>query len=171
MVFRYPTANLLLSDSFWSSLKCSTPQPSRNHVHVQLLNCVWLFGPHGLQHTRRPCFSLSPRVLSNSRPLSRWCHPTISCSVVPSPPALNLSQHQGLSQWVASLYQWQEYWSSSISPSNIYSGLISFRIDLFDLLAVQGTLKSLQIWELNHIEGWAPKNWWFQTVVPEKTLE
>ena len=54
--------------------------------------------PHGLQHTRLSCPSLSPGVSSNSCPLSRWCHPTISSSVVPSPPALNLSQHQGLFQ-------------------------------------------------------------------------
>ena len=61
----------------------------------------------------------------------------------PSPPALNLSQHQGLIQWVSSSHQWPKYRSSSfsISPSNEYLGLISFRIDWFDLLAVQVTLK------------------------------
>ena len=63
----------------------------------------------------------------------------------PSPPTLNLSQHQGLFQWVSSLYQVAKYWSFSfnISPSNEYSGLISFRMDWLDLLAVQGPLKSL----------------------------
>ena len=63
----------------------------------------------------------------------------------PSTPAFNLSQHQGLFQWVSSLHQWPKYWSFSfsISPSNEYSGLISWRIDWFDLLAVQVTLKSL----------------------------
>jgi len=63
----------------------------------------------------------------------------------PSPPAFNLSQYQGLSQWVSSLHQVAKYWSFSfnISPSNEYSGLISFRIDWFDLLAVQETLKGL----------------------------
>ena len=63
----------------------------------------------------------------------------------PSPPAFNLSQHQGLSQWVSSLHQVAKYWSFSfsISPSNEYSGLISFRMDWLDLLGVQGTLKSL----------------------------
>ena len=63
----------------------------------------------------------------------------------PSPPALNLSQHQGLFQRASSLHQVATYWSfnSSISPSNEYSGLISFRMDWLDLLAVQGTLKSL----------------------------
>ena len=61
----------------------------------------------------------------------------------PSPPALRLSQHQGLFQWVSSLIRGLKYWSFSISPSNEYSGLILFRVDWFDLLAVQGTLKSL----------------------------
>ena len=60
----------------------------------------------------------------------------------PSPPAFNLSQHQGLFQWVSSSYQVAKYWSFSfsISPSSEYSGLMSLRIDWFDLLAVQGTL-------------------------------
>ena len=62
----------------------------------------------------------------------------------PSSPALNLSQHQGLFQWVGFLHQVAKYWSFSfsISPSNEYSGWIYFRIDWFDL-AVQGTLKYL----------------------------
>ena len=61
--------------------------------------------PHGLPHARPPCPSPIPRVYSNSCPLSRWCHPTISSSVVPSPPAFHLSQHQGLFKWVSSLQQ------------------------------------------------------------------
>ena len=66
-------------------------------------------------------------------------HPLLS----PSPPALNLSQHQGLLQWVS--IRCPKYWSFSfsISPSNDYLGLISFRIDWLDFLAVQGNLKSL----------------------------
>ena len=55
--------------------------------------------PHGLQHARPPYPSPTPRVYSNS--LNPWCHPTISSPVVPSP-AFNLSQHQGLFQWVSS---------------------------------------------------------------------
>ena len=60
-------------------------------------------------------------------------------------PAFNLSQHQSLFQWVSSSNQVAKYWSFSfsISPSNEHPGLISFRIDWFDLFAVQGTLKSL----------------------------
>ena len=63
----------------------------------------------------------------------------------PSPPALNLSQHQGLFKSVSSFHQGPKYWSFSfnISPSNEHPGLISFRVDWLDLLAVQGTLKSL----------------------------
>ena len=68
-------------------------------------------------------------------------HPLLS----PSPPDFNLSQHQGLFKWVSSLHQVAKYWSFSfnISPSSEYSGLISFWMDWLDLLAVQGTLKSL----------------------------
>ena len=68
-------------------------------------------------------------------------HPLLS----PSPPAFNLSQHQGLFQWVDSSHQVAKYWSFSftIGPSNEYLGLISFRMDWLDLLAAQGTLKSL----------------------------
>ena len=63
----------------------------------------------------------------------------------PSPPAFNLSQHQGLFQWISSSHHVANYWSFSfsISPSYEHPGLISFRMDWLDLLAVQGTLKSL----------------------------
>ena len=61
--------------------------------------------PHELQHTRPPCPSPTPRVHSNSHPSSWWCHPMISSSVVPSPPAPNPSQHQSLFQWVSSSHE------------------------------------------------------------------
>ena len=63
----------------------------------------------------------------------------------PSPPTFNLYQHQGLYQWVSCSHQVAKYWSFSfsISPSNEYSVLISFRTDWFDLFAIPGTLKSL----------------------------
>ena len=62
-----------------------------------------------------------------------------------SPPALSLSQHQGLLQWVGSSHQGLKYWSFSfsITPSNDYSGFISIRMDWFGLLALRGTLNSL----------------------------
>ena len=61
--------------------------------------------PHGLQHARPPCPLPAPRVYSNSCPLSLWCHPKISSSVIPFSSCLNLSQNQGLSQWVSSSHQ------------------------------------------------------------------
>ena len=66
----------------------------------------------------------------------------LSC---PAPPTFNLSQHQDLFKWVSSCIRWPKYWSFSfrISPSNEYSGMISFRIDWFDFFAVQATLKVL----------------------------
>ena len=66
-------------------------------VQSVMSDSLW---PHGLQHTRLPCPSLTPRAYSNSCPSSQWCHPTISSSVVPFLPAFNFSQHQGLFQWV-----------------------------------------------------------------------
>ena len=61
--------------------------------------------PHESQHARPPCPSPTPGVHSDSCPLSQWCHPAISSSVVPSLPALNLSQHQGLFEWASSSHQ------------------------------------------------------------------
>ena len=61
--------------------------------------------PHELQETRPSCPSTTPRVHPNPCPLSWWCHPTISSSVVSSPPALNLSQKQGLFKWVSPSHQ------------------------------------------------------------------
>ena len=113
---------------------------------------------HEPQHTRPPCPSPTPRVPPNPCPLSRWCHPTVSSSVVPSPPALNLSQHQGLFKWVSFSHQVAKVFRSfsfSISPSNEHLELISFRMDWLDLLAVQGALKSL----LQHHSSKAPILW------------
>ena len=102
--------------------------------------------PHGRQHARPPCPSPSPRTCSNSCPLSQWCHPIILSSVVPFSSCLQSFPASGFfSNESALCIRWPEYWSFSfsISPSNEYSGLISLRIDWFDLLAVQRTLKSL----------------------------
>ena len=77
---------------------------------------------------------------------SWWCHPTISPLSSPSPPAFNISQHRFFSNELVLHIRWPKYWHFrlNISPSNEYSGLISFRMDSLDLLAVvQGTLKSL----------------------------
>ena len=113
---------------------------------VQLLSCVQLFVTHG-QHTRLPCPSPTPGAYSNSCPSSWWRHPTNSSSVIPFSSHLQSFLALGFffpNESVLHI-RWSKYWSFSlsISPSNEYSGLISFRIDWFDLLAVQGTLKSL----------------------------
>ena len=102
--------------------------------------------PHESQHTRPPCPSPTSGVHSDSCPSSRWCHPAIPSSVIPfssCPQSLPASESLPMSQ----LFTWggQSIGVSafSISPSNEHPGLISFRMDWLDLLAVQGTLKSL----------------------------
>ena len=101
--------------------------------------------PHESQHARPPCPSSTPRVHSDSRPLSQWCHPAISPSVVPFSSCLQSFPESGSFQMSQLCIRWPKYWSFSfnISPSNEYSGLIPFRMDWVDLFAVQGTLKSL----------------------------
>ena len=100
--------------------------------------------PHGLQCARLPCPSLSPRVCSNLCPLKSVmlsnylipCHPLLLLPIIF--PSIRVFTNES-----ALCIKWLKYLSFSISPSNEYSGLNSFRIDWFDLLAVQGTLKSL----------------------------
>ena len=102
--------------------------------------------PHGLQHTRLPCLSPTPGACSNSCPLSWWCNPTISFSVIPfssclqSFPSIMIFSNESVLR-----IRWPKYWSFSfnISPSNEHPGLISFRMDWLNLLAIQGILKSL----------------------------
>ena len=103
--------------------------------------------PPGLQHARLPCPSLSPGVCWNSCPLSQWWYLTISSSAAPFSFCLQSLPATGKDfpmSWLF-LSGGQIYWSFSfnISPSYEYSWLISFRTDWFDLLAVQGILKSL----------------------------
>ena len=106
-----------------------------------VVSALW---PHGLQHARLPCPSPFPRACSDSCPLSQWCHPTISSSVIPFSSCLQSFPASGSFPVMLALrIRWPKYWSFSISPSNEHLGLISFRIDWFDLLAVQGILKSL----------------------------
>ena len=96
--------------------------------------------PHGLQHGRLPCPSLCLRVCSSSCPLSHLilCGPLVLLLSIFS--SIRVFSNESVLH-----IRWPKYWSFSfsISPSNEYSGLISFRNDWFDLLAVQGTLKSL----------------------------
>ena len=105
---------------------------------TQSLSYVWLFGtPLTAAHQA----SLS---ITNSCPSSRWCHPTISCHPLLLLPSIFPSI--GVFSSESTLHmRWPKYWSFSfsISPSKEHPGLISFRMDWLDLLAVQGTLKSL----------------------------
>ena len=114
---------------------------SAHHTSCGSVTQSW---PHGLQQARPPCTSPSPGVCLNSCPLSRWCHPTISSSVIPFS-----SWHQSFPASGSFLKSWlfassgQSIGVSASAPSKEYTGLISLRIDWLSLLAVQGTLKSL----------------------------
>ena len=106
-----------LCPTLYDLMDCSTP-------HFPVLHYLPEFAQtHWISDALQPSHPLSP----------------------PFPPALSLSQHQGLFQWVGSLHQVTKVLELqfSIGPSGEYSGLISFRINRFDLLVVQGTLKSL----------------------------
>ena len=122
---------------------CLETEPLRRLLllfsHSVLSDSLW---PHGLQHTRLPCPLPSPRVFSNSCPLSQWCHPTISFSTA----TLHLSQYQGLFRWVDSSHQVAKVLEFQLQHQSFseYSGLLSFQVDWFDLLAVQGTQESSQ---------------------------
>ena len=113
-------------------------------IHVlQLLSQVRLLRPNGLQHATIPSFTISRslfRLVSiESVMLSSYL---ILCRLLLLLPLI-FSTIRVFSNVLALRIRWPKYWSFSISPSNEYSWLISFRIDWFDLLAVQGTLKSL----------------------------
>ena len=105
-------------------------------------NSLW---PHGLQHVRFPYPSPTPGAYSNSCSLCQWYHPTISSSVVPFSSQLQSYSIRVFSKDSVLHIRQPKYWSFSfsISSSNEYSGLISFTVDWFDLLTIQGTLKSL----------------------------
>ena len=103
-------------------------------------------GPHGLQHAKLLCPPQFPGVCSNSCPPSQCCYLTSSSSATPLLtlpsifPSIRVFPNE-----LAGCTRWPKYWSVSlsISPSNEYSRLISFRVDWLDLLAVEETLKSL----------------------------
>ena len=96
--------------------------------------------PHESQHARPPCPSPTPRVHANSCPSSHLilCRPLLLLALIP--PSIRVFSNESTLRM-----RWPKYWSFSfnISPSNEHPGLISFRMDWLDLLAVQGTLKSL----------------------------
>ena len=100
--------------------------------------------PQRWQQARPPCPLPTPGVYPNLCPLSRWCHLTISSFVVPFSSCLQSFPTSGSFKWVSSSYEVAKILEFQLqSPSNEHPGLISFRMDWFNLLAVQGTLKSL----------------------------
>ena len=101
--------------------------------------------PHGLEHSRPPCPSLSLGVCPNSCSLHQWFRPAISSSDALSLLTSIFPSIMVFCNESPVFIRWPKYWSFSysISPSNDYSGLISAKIDWFDLLAVQGTFRSL----------------------------
>ena len=124
--------------------------------------------PHGLQQARLPCPSPSPRACSNTCSLSQWCHPTISsCHPFLLLPSIFPSIRVFCNE-LALHIRCTKYWrfSFSIHLSNEYLGLISFRIEWFDLLAVQRVFSSTAIqklqsfsiqpslWSNSHISTW-----------------
>ena len=111
---------------------------------VQLLSCVWLFATPWTTAHQASCSLPTPRVYPNSCSLSQWCHPTISSSVIPfssCPQSFPASGSFQMSQLFTS--GGQSIGVFNLQPSHEHPGLISFRMDWLDLLAVQGTLKSL----------------------------
>ena len=129
----------------WSPRKINNSSNKYQFSSVQFSHSVVSdsLRPHGLQHASLPCASPNPGACLDSCPSSQWshsnlCHPLL---LLPSVfPGIGVFTNGSLL-----CIRWPKYWSFSFtfSPSNEYSGLISFRIDWFDLLAVQGTLKSL----------------------------
>ena len=101
--------------------------------------------PHELQQARPPCPSPTPGVHPDSRPSGQWCHPAISSSVVPFSSCPQFLPASVFSNESTLRMRWPKYWSFSFSiiASKEHPGLISFRMDWLDLLAAQGTLKSL----------------------------
>ena len=113
-------------------------------VVVQWLNPVWFFVTLWITACKAS-LSSTIWVCSSSCPLSQWCHPTILSSITPFSSCPQPFPASVFSNELAFPIRWPKYWSYSfsISPSNEYSGLISFRTDWFDLFAVLGILKIL----------------------------
>ena len=126
-------------------------------VAVQLLSCVQLFATPWTAALQTSLSYTISRVCSDSCSLSQWCYLTIASFAalffcLQSFPAVGVFSNES-----ALCITWPKYWSFSfsISPASEYSGLISFRIDWFDLLVVQGTLKNL----LQHLSSNASILW------------
>jgi len=138
----------------WVTLLFNSVQFSRSVVSDSLR-------PHESQHARPPCPSPSPGVHSDSCPLSQWCHPAISSSVVPFsscsqiPPSIRVFSNESTLRM-----KWPKYWSFSFSiiPSKEIPGLISFRMDWLDLLQIHysydGVLHDIYTYDENIMKGY-----------------
>ena len=134
--------------SLWPGYRRNVLQNTDRYDSSVEFSCSVMSNPlrhHGLQHTRPPCPSPTPRVYSNSCPLNPWCHLTSSsCHNLFLPHSVFTSITVFTKESLLCM-RWPKYWnfSFSISPFNVYSGLISIRMYWLDLLTVQGTLKRL----------------------------
>ena len=128
----YSTINCTLVNSLWFFCCCPAPQS-------------WLIVCDTMDRSTLgfPVLHHLLGAYSNSCPLSQWCHPTISSSVIPFYFCLQSFPASGSFQMSHFFASGGQSFSFSISPSNEYSGLISFRMDWLDILVVQRTLKSL----------------------------
>ena len=144
---------------------CSVTQPTS----AKLTLCK----PHELQQASLSCPSLSSGICSNSCPLSQWCHPNFLSSVAPSPFAFNLSQCQGLFQWVESSHQVAKVLdrasvSASVLPMTIQgwfplrlTGLISLLSKGFSGILFSTKVQKHQffgaqpsLWSSSHVHTW-----------------
>ena len=123
---------------------CQMPHLLRDSCCPVAQPCLSLCDPMNCS-TRLPCPSLSPRIYSNSCPLSKWCHPIVSSSAVPFSSCPQCFPASGSFPWVGSSHQVAKVLELQLQHQFFQwdSGLTSFRIVWFDLLAVQATLKGL----------------------------
>ena len=131
----------------WSKHLPKTPSSKRLLLLFSCSTMSESLWSHELQYARLPCPSLSPKVCSNSCPLSQRYHPIISSSVALFSSCPQCFPASGSFPWVGSSHQVAKVSELQLQLQHQffseYSGLVSFKIDWFDLLAVQGTLKSL----------------------------
>ena len=130
------------------------------------------FQLHGLQHAGLTCPSPTPGTCSNSCPVSWWCHPTISSSVIPFSPVFNLSHHQVLFQWVSSLHQVAKGWEFQLQHQSFqwifrtdfplgWTGWISLLSKGLSRVFSNTTVQKpqffgaqLSLWSNSHIHTW-----------------
>ena len=140
----YPSLQYILEHFHYPIKKPHSPL--LQFSSVQSLSHVQLFATRWTAACQASLSFTNSQICSNSCPLSQWRHSTISSSVIPfSSCPQSLPASGSFSSESVLWIRWPKYWSFrfSFSPSNEYSGLISFKMDWLDLLAVQGTLKSL----------------------------